>query len=65
MVRASAEARAERARQLVKIEALKMTAARGKLEAVARWVEDFLESSEKLVLFGWHRGLVDALQRSP
>jgi SWI/SNF-related matrix-associated actin-dependent regulator of chromatin subfamily A-like protein 1 len=60
-VRASAEARAERARQLVKIEALKTTAARGKLEAVARWVEDFLESGEKLVLFGWHRGIVDAL----
>jgi hypothetical protein len=60
-VRASAEARAERARQLVKIEALKSTAARGKLEAVARWVEDFLESGEKLVLFGWHREIVDTL----
>jgi len=60
-VRASAEARAERARQLVKIEALKSTAARGKLEAVAQWVEDVLESSEKLVLFGWHREIVDAL----
>ncbi len=60
-LRASAEARAERARQLVEIEALKMTAARGKLEAVARWVEDFLESGEKLVLFGWHREIVDTL----
>lgn len=60
-VRTSAEARAERARQLVEIEALKMTAARGKLEAVVRWVEDFLESGEKLVLFGWHREIVDAL----
>ncbi len=38
-----------------------MRAARGKLEAVTRWVEDFLESGEKLVLFGWHRQVVDAL----
>jgi SWI/SNF-related matrix-associated actin-dependent regulator 1 of chromatin subfamily A len=60
-VRASAEARAERARQLVEIEALKMTAARGKLEAVTRWIEDFLQSGEKLVLFGWHRQVVDTL----
>jgi SNF2 family DNA or RNA helicase len=60
-VRAGAEARAERARQLVEMEALKMTAARGKLAAVGRWVEDFLESGEKLVLFGWHREIVDAL----
>jgi SNF2 family DNA or RNA helicase len=60
-VRAGAEARAERARQLVEMEALKMTAARGKLVAVGRWVEDFLESGEKLVLFGWHREIVDAL----
>ena len=60
-VRAGAEARAERARQLVGIEALKATAARGKLEAVARWVEDFLQSGEKLVLFGWHREIVAAL----
>ena len=60
-VRTSAEARAERARQLVKIEVLKMTAVRGKLEAVARWVEDFLGNGEKLVLFGWHREIVDTL----
>lgn len=60
-VRASAEARAERARQLVEIEALKRTAARGKLPAVAHWVADFLESGEKLVLFGWHREIVDTL----
>ena len=49
------------ARRLVEIEALKMTAARGKLGAVVRWAEDFLESGEKLVLFGWHREIVDAL----
>lgn len=60
-VRASAEANAERAEQLVRIEALKSTAARGKLEEASRWVEDFLESGEKLVVFGWHREIVDAL----
>lgn len=60
-VRTTAEAQAERAEQLVRIEALKSTAARGKLEGASRWVEDFLESGEKLVVFGWHKEIVEAL----
>ncbi|MGH3087717.1 MAG: DEAD/DEAH box helicase [Rubrobacteraceae bacterium] len=60
-VRKSAEYRAEQARQLARIEALKQTAARGKLEAVARWIEDFLTSDEKLVVFAWHREIVENL----
>jgi SNF2 family DNA or RNA helicase len=47
--------RAEQAEQLVRIEALKQVAAKGKAEAVQEWVESFLESGEKLVLFAHHR----------
>ena len=60
-VRNTAEASAERAEQLVRIETLKSTAARGKLEEVSRWIEDFLESGEKLVVFGWHKEIVDSI----
>lgn len=62
-VRNTAEASAERAEQLVRIETLKSTAARGKLEEAFRWIEDFLESGEKLVVFGWHKEIVDALSQ--
>lgn len=60
-VRAGAEARAERARQLVEIEALKSMVARGKLGAITGWIEDFIESGEKLVVFAWHKEIVKAL----
>jgi SNF2 family DNA or RNA helicase len=58
---AEAEAKARHAEALVRIEALKQLAARGKLDAVVEWVESFLESGEKLVLFAHHREIVDAL----
>lgn len=60
-VRAGVEARAERARRLVEIEVLKSTAARGKLRATAGWIENFIESGEKLVIFAWHREIVETL----
>lgn len=49
---------AARAEQLVRIEALKQLAARGKMAAIKEWVEDFLDTGEKLVLFGWHQNIV-------
>ncbi len=60
-VRASAEANAERAEQLVRINALNQLAATGKMDAVTEWVQNFLDSGEKLVLFAHHREIVDAL----
>lgn len=58
---AHADAAANRARaaeQLVRIEALKKLAARGKMAGVEQWVEDFLQSGEKLILFATHVDVV-------
>jgi SNF2 family DNA or RNA helicase len=59
----SAEAadKAMQAEQLVRIEKLKQLSARGKMEAVMAWVENFLESGQKLVLFAWHKEVVKEL----
>jgi SNF2 family DNA or RNA helicase len=53
--------RAESAEHLVRITALCKLAARAKMPAVRAWVEDFLESGQKLVVFAHHREIVDAL----
>jgi SNF2 family DNA or RNA helicase len=53
--------RAQKAEQLVRIEALKQVAAHGKLSAVVEWVTDALATGEKLVLFAHHREMQVAL----
>ena len=53
--------RAQYAEQLVKIEYLKQLAAQGKLSAFFEWIESFLESGEKLVLFATHQNIIDAI----
>jgi SWI/SNF-related matrix-associated actin-dependent regulator 1 of chromatin subfamily A len=52
---------ASNAEVVVQIEMLKQAAVRGKLNAVVSWVEDFLESDEKLVLFATHKFVIDKL----
>jgi hypothetical protein len=52
--RASAEARAAAAEQLVRIEKLKQLAAAGKLASFVQWIKEFLETDEKLVVFATH-----------
>lgn len=42
------------ANALVRIETLKLLTARGKLKSILEWVEDFLESGEKLVIYAHH-----------
>ena len=53
--------KARTAQQLTQIEYLKQLAVKGKLESVKKWVEEFLESGQKLVLFGVHHDQIDEL----
>jgi SWI/SNF-related matrix-associated actin-dependent regulator 1 of chromatin subfamily A len=48
-------AAALRAERLVRLNALKMLAARGKLHAALAWIHDFCSSGERLVVFARHR----------
>lgn len=48
-------AAALRAERLVRLNALKLLAARGKLHAALAWIHDFLSTGERLVVFASHR----------
>jgi SNF2 family DNA or RNA helicase len=50
-----------RAEALVKLNALRHVAARGKLHAAIEWIKSFLESGERLVVFAHHRDIQDEL----
>ena len=54
-------AAALRAERLVRLNALKLLAARGKLAAALAWIHDFLSSGERLVVFAHHREVQRAL----
>jgi len=59
-------AAALRAERLVRCNALKLLAARGKLHAALAWIHDFCSSGERLVVFAAHREIQRAvLQRFP
>lgn len=59
-------ANALRAERLVRLNALKRLAARGKLHAALLWIHDFLSSGEPLVVFARHREIQHAvLDRFP
>jgi len=51
----------EKSTVLYQIEILKQLAAKGKMNSVIAWIENFLESGEKLVVFCEHIFVVDAL----
>lgn len=55
--------KAIQAESLVQLTKLRDLAAKGKLKSVIEWVEDFLESGEKLVLFGTHTEFVTQLSK--
>ena len=57
------EVRARNAEHLVRINALKKLAARGKLSGIEDWIKDFLASGEKLVVFGHHKEMVQTLAK--
>jgi len=54
-------AAALRAERLVRLNALKLLAARGKLGAALHWIHDFLSSGEPLVVFARHREIQHAV----
>jgi SWI/SNF-related matrix-associated actin-dependent regulator of chromatin subfamily A-like protein 1 len=54
-------AAALRAERLVRLNALKLLAARGKLAAALGWIHDFCSSGERLVVFAHHREIQRAL----
>jgi hypothetical protein len=54
-------AAALRAERLVRLNALKQLAARGKLRAALTWIHDFRSSGERLVVFARHREVQRAL----
>jgi SWI/SNF-related matrix-associated actin-dependent regulator of chromatin subfamily A-like protein 1 len=59
-------AAAVRAERLVRLNALKLLAARGKLRAALAWIHDFCSSGEPLVVFAKHREIQRAvMERFP
>jgi SWI/SNF-related matrix-associated actin-dependent regulator 1 of chromatin subfamily A len=54
-------AAALRAERLVRLNALKLLAARGKLAAALAWIHDFRSSGERLVIFARHREIQRAI----
>lgn len=52
------------AEKLVQMNALRQVCAKGKMEAIKEWVGDFLETDQKLVMFGWHRSTVLGLSKA-
>jgi hypothetical protein len=59
-------AAALRAERLVRLNALKLLAARGKLHAALGWIHDFCSSGERLVVFAHHQEIQRAvLERFP
>ena len=56
-----AEQRARRAEALVRVGKLALVAARGKIGPAVEWIEAFLESGEKLVVFTRHREIGDRI----
>jgi SNF2 family DNA or RNA helicase len=53
--------KASQAEALVEFEKLKQLAGKGKQTAMLEWIDNFLESDEKLIIFAHHKKIVDLL----
>lgn len=58
-----AYALAARNEELLRWEALKQLSVKGKMKAVEAWIDEFLESDEKLVIFATHTNTIERLAR--
>lgn len=54
--------KAKRAEAVVKLSALKQITAKGKLSAAKEWIDNFLETGNKLVVFATHKEILEKLQ---
>lgn len=50
--------RAMQAETLVRIGKLRQLAARGRMVPTCEWIDDFIETGRKLVVFGWHKDIL-------
>lgn len=55
--------KAKKAEHLVKIEALKQLAVKGKMKQAINWIRDFIEDGSKLVVFAVHKEVIDQLMK--
>lgn len=55
--------KAKKAEHLVKIEALKQLAVKGKMKQAIDWIKDFIEDGSKLVVFAVHKEVIDQLMK--
>lgn len=57
--------RAERAQAIVRLNALKLLAAEGKMKLAMDWVGDWLnDTDEKLIIFAYHKVIMDVLKKA-
>ncbi len=55
--------KAKKAEHLVKIEAMKQLAVKGKMKQAINWIKDFIEDGSKLVVFAVHKEVIDQLMK--
>jgi len=55
--------KAKKAEHLVKIEALKQLAVKGKIKQAINWIRDFIEDGNKLVVFAVHKEVIHQLMK--
>ena len=53
--------KAKNAEAIVRLNGLRKLAMQGKLVSCIEWIEEFLESGKKLVVFAWHKEAIDAI----
>ncbi len=51
--------RAMRAKVLVGINTLRQVTIEGKIRSINKWIEDFQETGKSLIVFGWHKEVLD------